>query len=192
MTKIWFTSDTHFGHDRDFLFTPRGFTNIKDHDNTLVMLWNDLIAPDDEVYHLGDVFLNNNEHGLEILSKLNGKIHIIVGNHDTKTRIELFKDCANVVEVTLAKQIKIGKHYLWLCHYPTMTDYEDGKPLSEHLICLHGHLHDKKKFTFNNNPYIYNVNPEAHNNRPITFEEILDDIRRKKEELNNESSNFNN
>lgn len=180
MSKIWFTSDTHFGHNRDFMFTPRGFTNIEDHDDTLFALWNELIAPDDEVFHLGDVFLNDNEHGLDILSKLNGKIHIILGNHDTKTRAELFKNCANVVEVTIAKEIKIGKHFFWLCHFPTLTAYEDGKPLSEHLICLHGHTHSPNKFMFDDNPYIYNVNPEAHNNKPVTLDDILEDIKQKK------------
>lgn len=189
MSKIWFTSDTHFGHDRDFMFTARGLTNIEDHDELLFSLWNELVAPDDEVYHLGDVFLLNNEHGLDLLSKLNGKIHIIIGNHDTKTRVELFNQCSNVVEVTQVKELKVGKHYFWLCHYPTLTACEDGKPLSEHLICLHGHLHSGNKFLFPNNPYIYNVNPEAQGNRPVALDDILNDIRNKKEELTNEGSN---
>ena len=32
MSKIFVTSDTHFGHDRGFLYEPRGFENIQEHD----------------------------------------------------------------------------------------------------------------------------------------------------------------
>ena len=62
--KIWLTSDTHFGHDRDFLYKPRGFKNIWDHDKTIIENWNNIIQPNDEVYHLGDVMLGNNEYGM--------------------------------------------------------------------------------------------------------------------------------
>ena len=27
---IYFTSDTHFGHDREFIYGPRGFKNLHD------------------------------------------------------------------------------------------------------------------------------------------------------------------
>ena len=61
--KIWFTSDTHFGHIKDFLWSPRGFNSIEEHDEIIIKNWNELVAPEDEVYHLGDVMLNDNEHG---------------------------------------------------------------------------------------------------------------------------------
>ena len=28
MGNIYFTSDTHFGHNKDFLWSPRGYNNI--------------------------------------------------------------------------------------------------------------------------------------------------------------------
>lgn len=189
--KIWFISDTHFHHDKNFLYEPRGFNNIYDHDKNIINNWNNMITPFDEVYHLGDVMLEDNEYGLNILKNLNGQIHIILGNHDSDTRAELYKQCANVVEVTYAKRLKIGKHLFWLSHYPTITTYIDKKKTKEHLICLHGHLHDTNKF-YNNNPYIYNVALDAHNNKPVTIEEILEDIKIKKEEILNEITSNNN
>lgn len=27
---IWLTSDTHFNHDKDFIWKPRGFQNVQD------------------------------------------------------------------------------------------------------------------------------------------------------------------
>lgn len=34
--KIWFTSDLHFGHNKSFLYEPRGFNSIEEHDATII------------------------------------------------------------------------------------------------------------------------------------------------------------
>lgn len=75
---IYLTSDTHFCHNKDFLYEPRGFQSIEEHDEAIVKNWNSIVTPDDEVYHLGDVMLNDNTKGLGYLKQLNGKIHIIL------------------------------------------------------------------------------------------------------------------
>lgn len=181
--KIWFTSDTHFGHNKEFLYEPRGFVSISDHDWNIIRDWNSIVGIDDEVYHLGDVMLNNNDYGLHCLNQLNGKIHIIRGNHDTDTRTQLYDQCINVVEVCSAKELKIGKNYLWLCHYPTITaNYDDNKPWAKHLINIYGHTHQKTKF-YNDNPYMYCVCLDAHNNHPVELQTILTDIKNKKMQL---------
>ena len=191
MSKIWFTSDTHFCHSKEFLWKPRGFdTNIQ-HDCAILENWNNWVAPDDEVYLLGDVMLENDELGIQFLGGLNGHIHIAIGNHDTENRIEKYKKCGNVVEIFYAKRIKIGKLWFWLCHYPTITAQEDGGQIDKHIINLFGHTHQKEKF-YNNNPYMYCVGLDAHDNRPIELQEIIEDIKKKKEELNSENSNLNN
>lgn len=102
--KIWFTSDTHFGwgHVKDFLWAPRGFNSIEEHDTAIIENWNSIVDPDDEVYHLGDVMLGDNEHGIKCLEQLNGRIHILIGNHDTDTRIQLYRQCKNVVSIDYA------------------------------------------------------------------------------------------
>ena len=41
--KIWFTSDTHFGHIKDFLWSPRGFYSIQEHDEAIIHNWNEVI-----------------------------------------------------------------------------------------------------------------------------------------------------
>ena len=82
MSRIFVTSDTHFGHDREFLFSPRGFTSIQEHDAAVIANWNSVVGPDDVVYHLGDVMLGDNAYGITCLKLLNGNIKIIPGNHD--------------------------------------------------------------------------------------------------------------
>lgn len=187
MNKIFFISDTHFGHQRSFLWEPRGFNSIEEHDEAIIKNWNEVVGPEDEVWHLGDVMLNDNDHGLECVKRLNGKIHLILGNHDTDTRCNLYQKCSNIVSIDYAKEIKIGKHYFWLSHYPTITaNYDDDKPWAKHLIDIYGHTHQQTKF-YNGNPYMYCVCLDAHNNYPVELGQILKDIKEQKEFLDKEN-----
>ena len=188
MNKVFFTSDTHFGHQRNFLWEPRGFNSIEEHDETIIKNWNEVVGPEDEVWHLGDVMLNDNEHGLECIKRLNGRIHLIIGNHDTDTRCDLYQKCPNIVSIDFARELKIGKYYFWLCHYPTITaNYDDDRPWAKHLIDIYAHTHQQTKF-YNGNPYMYCVCLDAHNNYPVELEQILKDIKEQKEFLDKENN----
>ena len=119
--------------------------------------------------------LEDNEYGLKCLKQLKGHIHIILGNHDTPTRAELYKECYNVVSVDYALQLKIGKYYFWLCHYPVLVhNYDDYKKIWN----IHGHTHSKEKFS--ENMHCYNVCLDAHENKPVSIDEILLDIQKYK------------
>lgn len=187
---IYFTSDLHFGHQKDFLWSPRGFKDSNEHDWTVIKNFNDILKPDDDLYILGDCMLGDNEHGLDCLGRLPGKLHIIRGNHDTDIRLELYKQLSNVIEICEAKTIKIGKQHYFLCHYPTFTANYDDKPYHSHLINLFGHTHQKEKFYIpgdplwtDANPFMYCVCLDAHNCCPVSIEQINEDIHNKINEL---------
>ena len=57
VSKIFFTSDTHFNHDREFVYSSRGFKTIQEMNGTLVKNWNETVGNDDDIYVLGDFFL---------------------------------------------------------------------------------------------------------------------------------------
>lgn len=181
--KYWFVSDTHFGHQKEFLWGPRGFKSSLEHDEAIIHNWNSVVDYDDDVYVLGDFMLGDNDYGIKCINRLAGKIHLILGNHDTENRAILYEDCPNIVEICNAKKIKIGKNYFWLCHYPTITaNYDDDKPWAKHLINIYGHTHQQTKF-YDDNPYMYCVCLDAHNNYPVSLEQILEDIKNKKIEM---------
>ena len=48
MDKIWFTSDMHFGHQKSFLWEPRGFNSSEEHDKQIIKNWNSVVGNDDE------------------------------------------------------------------------------------------------------------------------------------------------
>lgn len=183
---VYFTSDLHFCHDKDFIWQARGFESIDEMNAEIVRRWNEVVYPDDDIYVLGDLTLGNVEEGLKLIAKLNGYLHIIRGNHDTDTKANRYLELPNVVSVEFATVYKYKKAIFWLSHYPTITaNYDDDKPWAQHLVCLFGHTHQKEPF-YNDNPYMYNIGVDAHNCTPISIEEIINNIRNKKQQLNNE------
>ena len=174
---IWFTSDFHFCHNKPFLYEPRGFTTVAEMNEAIVRNYNDVVHPNDEVYVLGDIMLNNNEEGARLLKSLKGNIHIILGNHDTDNRQELYNTCWNVVEVCHATTLKFEGYHFYLSHYPALTSNWDlDKPLKARLISLCGHSHTKDPFLHWPQGCIYHVELDAHHNYPVDIHQILDNI----------------
>ena len=184
MSKIWLTSDLHFGHDKDFIYKPRGFNSIEEHDIAIIQNWNNLVSWDDEVWLLGDCMLNNNESGIRKLNQLAGKIHIICGNHDTATRIQMYANIRPTILVMgLAYILKYQGYSFYLSHYPTLTsNCDNDKPLKRQLISIAGHCHTQDKFKDMDKGLIYHVELDAHSNKPVLIDDIINDIKKYKGE----------
>jgi calcineurin-like phosphoesterase family protein len=183
MGKIWLTSDTHFGHDRAFIYEPRGFNTTWGHDKSIIENWNNLVDMDDDVYHLGDIMLGDNDYGLSCLKQLKGRIHIIRGNHDTDTRMGLYRTCWNVVEVCEGKFLRYERYHFYLSHYPCLTSNNDvDKPLKARTISLCGHSHTNDKFQDMDKGLIYHCELDAHDNKLILIDDIIEDIKNYKGE----------
>lgn len=173
--SMYFISDLHLWHDRGFIYKPRGFESIEDMNKTILENWHNTIKEDDEVYLLGDVALGTDYDLIsETVGSLPGKLHIMIGNHDTDKKIEIYRSLPNVVEVVYATIVKIGKYSFYLSHYQTKTASLETPP--EHaLYNIHGHIHTKDKF-FQDNPYFYNVSCDSQNCMPIKAEDMIAEI----------------
>lgn len=181
MSNIWFVSDSHFCHNKPFLYEPRGFDNINEHNETIIQNWNSLVQPNDIVYHLGDVMLNDDEQGLECLQRLNGRIRMIRGNHDSDNRLLKFANCVNVESAgDWSTMIKEGKQHIYLSHFPTITsNYDSDRPLKARVLNLCGHSHTKDPFADWSKGLIYHVELDAHDNKPVALEDIMKDVRKR-------------
>lgn len=90
MSDIWFISDTHFNHANILKFEDengkkfRGdrFSSLEEMNEIMIQNWNSCIKHQDKVYHLGDVYFGRDEDADKILSRLNGKKRLVLGNHD--------------------------------------------------------------------------------------------------------------
>ena len=80
----WFTSDNHWGHKNILKFCPdsRKFSSVEEMNQAMITRWNEQVKPKDTVYMLGDVFFYRPERALAIMRQLNGRKHLILGNHD--------------------------------------------------------------------------------------------------------------
>lgn len=180
MGRILITSDLHYGHNKSFLYEPRGFTSIDDMMQEMVKLWNEKVNANDDVYVLGDLMLNDNEQIHDIIRSLNGRLHIAIGNHDTTRRIELYETFSNVVEIQYAYRLRYGKYHFYLTHYPTLVgNSDDGDKLYQKTINLCGHSHTSEPFADWDKGAIYHCELDAHNNSPVLLDDIIIDLKNK-------------
>ena len=177
---IYVTSDTHFCHNREFLYGPRGFLSVGEMNAQLIHNWNSIVTFEDDVYLLGDLMLNNDEEGARCIKQLNGHLHIAIGNHDTDNRIELYRSFYNVVEVQFGYRLKYNGCHFLLTHYPTITsNFDYDKPMKARLFNLCGHSHTPDRFADWDKGGIYHTELDAHDNCPVSLDEVVTDIRSK-------------
>lgn len=187
--EIWMTSDTHFSHNKSFIFKPRGFNSVEEMNENIVERWNNIVKENDMIFHLGDVALNNTEEAINYIKLLKGNIKWIRGNHCTESKIQtICKYCSNIqlignIDTSLAYILKYGKFNFYLSHYPTLTANFDDKKFTQHVINLHGHTHQQSHWLQLTNPFMYHVGVDSHNCTPVHIDEILSDIRNRWNEL---------
>lgn len=187
MSEIFFCSDTHFCHNQQFLYEPRGFSSVEEMNEQIIENWNKKVPKNSIIYHLGDTMLNDNEKGIECFSRLNGQIFLIAGNHDTSNRLDmLYTDERTKHKMQgwwYAWLIKYGKFSIYMSHYPTLTSNYDQKHFSQHVLSLHGHTHQRTNWLDPKNPFLYHVGLDSHNNTPVHIDEVITDIRQRWEEI---------
>lgn len=188
MSNIWFTSDLHFNHDKEFIWRNRGFSNVQEMNNTLIQNMKQTVQPDDDFYILGDLFVGGNgKVDADLLKQIPGKVHIIAGNHDTDAKIRVYEEVFGI-PVKYSDRIKYKgkdgcKRVFYLSHYPTDTTNMDPNDI---VINLFGHTHQKEKycpFRFN----AYHVGVDSHYNYPINLNDIIEDMRLRQVFSNKES-----
>lgn len=192
MSKIYLCSDWHFNHDKEFIWKDRGFNSVDEMNNEIVKRHNSVVAEDDDVYVLGDLTMGSDIEANKILiESLNGKIHIITGNHDTPNRIEMYKSCKNVVAICgYGTILKYKKYSFYLSHWPTNTSNGDAdKPLRCRLLNICGHLHTTDKYLeMKVGRNSYHVEMDSNNCYPILLDKIIEDFEFMNPKENNPSN----
>ncbi len=112
---MFFISDTHFGHTNIIKYSNRPYSSVEEMNESLIENWNKLVKPNDTIYHLGDFcFMNLNDY-TNLMKRLNGNIHLILGNHDNIKEINkiarFFSSISNYKEVKINKQLLVLFHY---------------------------------------------------------------------------------
>lgn len=157
--KIYFISDTHFGHQNIIKYCNRPFKNAYEMDEALIRNWNETVSQDDMVYHVGDFALGSDP--AKILRRLNGSKILIKGNHDKRPQLAHgWSEIHPYLEITIEKQFIVLFHYsmrVWNKHH------HGSWQLFGHS---HGSLPDDPTAKS------IDVGVDCHNYRPISFEDI--------------------
>lgn len=160
---VWFTSDTHFGHAAIIRLAQRPFDSVEAMDEALISRWNATVAPEDTVWHLGDFCHRGAKHIDDYRARLNGTIHLIVGNHDAVADGQLAHLFASIQYIAV---IEADGQTLALCHYP-MREWPRAWSGGWHL---HGHVHG----IYDDDPHglSLDVGADSHGFRPINVARI--------------------
>lgn len=179
VSKVFFTSDTHFNHKNIIEYCNRPFENVEQMNETLLKNWNDTVPEDGIVFHCGDFALGGATAWKELPPKLNGEIHLILGNHDIKNFREGYRPFFASVQEQLT--IDLGKKKLILTHFPLLC-YHGTWGTEMNVWNIHGHVHickdedsnsgkdfERMKLAF---PTQYDVGVDLNGYAPISFAEL--------------------
>tara|TARA_R100001086_G_scaffold191630_1_gene109001 strand:- start:37 stop:567 length:531 start_codon:yes stop_codon:yes gene_type:complete len=161
MSNLFFISDTHFSHTNILKFEAeaRPFNTLEEHDEELITRWNSRVQPDDRLIHLGDVCFKPATRLGAIMSRLNGKKTLVLGNHDVAPMDEYMKWFERIM-VTY----KIPKTNVICSHYPMHPCQLENR----YNINVHGHCHS---FHVDDPRYI-NISCENTGLFPISLDEL--------------------
>lgn len=169
--KLFFTSDTHFGHFNICKYCNRPFTSRSEMDKALIQNWNSVVPEDGIVVHCGDFMLPHNKDIKEYMKymyHLNGKIVLIRGNHD---RASLYWENEKIIKVRDIATIKVNDIKIFAQHYPCLAFNGDFQ--------VFGHIHTLSDGTWSEmKPDIkllenqYDVGVDQNEYRPISYGEL--------------------
>lgn len=181
MGKKFYISDWHYGHRNIIAFDNRPFVSVEEMNSELIRRWNEVVAPQDTVYVLGDMFWCTTKEAVPVLEKLNGAKVLIKGNHDRSGGDSAFRK--QFVKISEYMEIDDDGRKVVLCHYPIPC-------FKNHFYGwyhLYGHVHNsfeahmmehvKREMTdlYNKQCEMYNVGSMMPyiNYKPRTLEEII-------------------
>lgn len=170
MSNVFYCGDTHFGHKNIINFTDRitgkrirPFSSVQEHDQILIDNWNRVVKPTDKVFLMGDVAIPRK--GLEVVARLNGRKHLVQGNHDIFPTNDYIKYFYRISSTVVNHQDRFI-----VTHIPIHPSQ-----LGRFKCNVHGHLHSEVI----DDPRYINLSLEHINFTPISHEDLLKLIKEK-------------
>lgn len=187
-------SDIHFSHRNILQYCPQrvdaSFTgDIKTAteaeidvlvdlmNENIISNWNEMVEPDDEVFILGDVAMGKIVNAPPLIRRLNGRKHLVDGNHDTslmkliqkdESLSDLFVWVKNRHEMAHSLPGKnVKKNSLFFSHFP----HASWPSMNQGVIHFHGHLHGSPSGVTGR---IFDVGIDTNNLRPYLMDDVVE------------------
>lgn len=156
--KVWFISDTHFGHDKIREYCRPQFTTLDQMEDAIITHCREAVHPNDLVYHLGD-FAWKTEDAVRVRPLLTGTIRLIVGNHD---------EIPSLAKAGLFQRMSLWRSFpeygFHATHVPSRRE-----DLRHANLNVHGHVHGD---TEGLEDFHLDVSVEATDYRPVPSHEL--------------------
>lgn len=143
----YYIADCHFFHgalnDR---MDKRGFKSCEEMNEYMIRKWNEKVTSSDRVVILGDLSVGSVEETNELISRLKGKLCLIVGNHDKYVDKPGF-DRDRFEWIDNYREIVDSQKKVVCCHYP--IPFYEGQYRRRHngdpkTYMLYGHVHETR------------------------------------------------
>ena len=158
--NTFFTSDSHFYHGNIIKYCARPFADVDEMNNRLIDNWNSVVSKDDIVWHLGDFSFGKKDNIFEVFPKLNGKINLVMGNHDHE-KIKFYYDVG--FHRVYDRPIVVN-NFVVLSHAPLEW-------VKAPMFNIFGHVHDNSIYsTWSINGCCVCV--ERHEYKPVSWKTI--------------------
>ncbi len=157
--SVYVTSDLHLNHPGILLMSRPQFKTVEEHNKFIIGKYNSVVHEDDLVYILGDLGFSPIKDLKPLVSLLNGRKILILGNHDR----------GNIGEYRGMGFIEAYDHPIYyskdiiLSHEPVKEALDNP-----YVYNIHGHLHRGKIKL----PNYININVEENNFLPVSLKEL--------------------
>ena len=180
-----FTSDPHYGHANVIKYSDRPYNSVDEMNESLISNYNSYIGVRDNCLWLGDCFLCPFKQAEQIMSRLNGRKFLVLGNHDRRAA----RMASLGFELVMSSAtLNIDGNIVRASHFPYIgtlslelkeDKIEQSKmprwKRSRGEFLLHGHTHSKSICKPGDLRQIH-VGVDAWDYRPARFEKIRDII----------------
>lgn len=172
--NILVCADSHFCHANIIKYCNRPWNTVEEMNEGMIERWNEVVGENDTVIHLGDFSFGNRTKVESVFHRLNGKIDLVLGNHD---RLKI-KEYYDIGFHRVYDRPVIYDGFFVMSHAPLQW-IKDDMPYAN----IFGHVHDMPLYqTWTKNTCCACV--ERHDYRPIR----LTEIKKKFEELNDDKA----
>jgi len=180
--KVFFTADSHFGHENIIKFCNRPFVNASEMDREMERRWCEIVPDDGIVFHLGDFTLGGDMVADGYFQMLTGEIKMLSNpwHHDKRWLLNPDMHYATgygapvvllppmvVLEVPQMEQNGYPLA-ITLCHYP-IGEWDRKHYGAWHL---HGHSHGNYKYV--STEKAIDVGVDCWDFRPVSFSRIAE------------------
>lgn len=181
--KLYFTSDTHFGHFNICKYCHRPFGSRSEMDTALINNWNEVVPEDGIVIHCGDFTLIHKESLVKyqkILNKLNGQVLLCRGNHDmiplTNEPIGKLIAVVDIAKINVDGISIIASHYPMLAYPSNYQVYGHIHTLSDGTCQgIDSDVNERLRLTQ------YDVGVDQNGYAPISFLELYNIFNKKRD-----------